>query len=84
MMGKLNPPAMRFADCAARARTSGIAEMRMAIRTDDDRLDSRPYNAPNSPGNAAIIAEESAGALRNIKISLIEGGFSEIADTHQR
>ena len=83
MMVQFNPLARLFVDCAARMRTSGIEEMRMAIRTDVDRLDSRRYNAPSAPEIAAITAEESAGKPRDIRLSLREGGFSEIADTHQ-
>ena len=58
--------------------------MRMAIRTVDDRLDSRRYNAPSAPGIAAKIAEESARKPRDIRLSLREGGFAEFPDTHQR
>ena len=83
MMAQFNPFARLFVDCDARMRTSGIEEMRMAIRTDDGRLDSRRYNAPSDPEIAARIAEESAGGPMDIRLSLREGGFSEIADTHQ-
>ena len=61
LTAQFNPFARLFVDCAARMRTSGIEEMRMAIRTDDDRLDIRGYNAPSAPELAAIIAAESAG-----------------------
>ena len=84
MMAKFNPFARLFVDCDARMRTSGIEEMRMALRAADDRLDSRRYNAPSAPEIAAIIAEESEGGPMDISLSLREGGFSEIADTHQR
>ena len=56
----------------------------MVFRTDDDGLDSRRYNAPIAPEIAAIIAEESEGKLRDIKLCLREGGFPNIADKHQR
>ena len=69
MMAQFNPCARLFVDCAARMRTSGIEEMRTAIRTDDDRLDSRRYNAPSAPEIAAIISEESAGKPRDIRLS---------------
>ena len=55
--------------------------MRMAIRTDDDRLGSRRYGAPSDPDIAGAIPDESAGKPCDIMISLREGGFYKIADT---
>ena len=61
MMAQFNPFNRHLVDCATGMRTSEIEEMQMAIRTDDDRLDSRSYNAPSDPEIAAIIAEELVG-----------------------
>ena len=57
--------------------------MRMGIRTDDDGLDSRRFNAPSDPEIVAIIAEESAGTSRDIILAFREGGFPRIADTRR-
>ena len=84
MVTQFSPFSRLFVDCAARMRTSGIEWMRMAIRTGDDRLGSRRYNAPSAPGIAAKIAEESERKPRDIRLSLRECGFAELPDTHQR
>ena len=59
MMDQFNPFAIRFVDCDARMRTSGFGEIRVAIRTEDDGLCGRRYNAPCAPEIVATIAEES-------------------------
>ena len=82
MMARCNPFPPLFMDCAARMRQEGHEDARLILRTDDDGLDRRRYNAPRAPEVAAVISEESSGNPRDIKLALHGGGVSMISETH--